>query len=70
MKRLAIVSIILFLTSNIFAKAGENHMDIAVFAGGCFWCMEGPFEAEPGVIDVKAGYTGGKTKNQIGRAHV
>ncbi|HPN64792.1 MAG TPA: peptide-methionine (S)-S-oxide reductase, partial [Candidatus Goldiibacteriota bacterium] len=25
----------------------------AIFAGGCFWCMEGPFEAEKGVIDVR-----------------
>jgi peptide methionine sulfoxide reductase msrA/msrB len=37
--------------------------ETAVFAGGCFWCMEGPFEAEPGVLEVKAGYTGGKTEN-------
>ncbi|MCE5299908.1 MAG: peptide-methionine (S)-S-oxide reductase MsrA [Spirochaetia bacterium] len=35
----------------------------AIFAGGCFWCMEGPFEAEPGVLSVRAGYTGGTTKN-------
>ena len=31
----------------------------AVFAGGCFWCMEGPFERVPGVISVESGYTGG-----------
>lgn len=37
--------------------------ETAVFAGGCFWCMEGPFEVEPGVISVKAGYTGGKKEN-------
>ena len=35
----------------------------AIFAGGCFWCMEPPFENEKGVIDVVAGYTGGKTGN-------
>ncbi len=35
----------------------------AIFAGGCFWCMEPPFESEEGVLDVVAGYTGGKTKN-------
>lgn len=35
----------------------------AVFAGGCFWCMEPAFEQMPGVIDVLAGYTGGDTKN-------
>jgi len=32
---------------------------VATFAGGCFWCMEPPFEALPGVISVTAGYTGG-----------
>ena len=31
----------------------------ATFAGGCFWCMESPFEAHEGVIDVISGYTGG-----------
>jgi len=35
----------------------------AIFAGGCFWCMEPPFEQAEGVIDVTAGYTGGHTKN-------
>ena len=31
----------------------------ATFAGGCFWCMEPPFEALDGVISVTSGYTGG-----------
>jgi peptide-methionine (S)-S-oxide reductase len=31
----------------------------ATFAGGCFWCMEHPFDALPGVVSVTAGYTGG-----------
>ncbi|MBI2346510.1 MAG: peptide-methionine (R)-S-oxide reductase MsrB [Deltaproteobacteria bacterium] len=35
----------------------------ATFAGGCFWCMEGPFEAEAGVLEVLAGYTGGAVVN-------
>jgi peptide-methionine (S)-S-oxide reductase len=35
----------------------------AIFAGGCFWCMESPFEKLPGVISVISGYTGGTKEN-------
>src|SRR5262249_30676013 len=35
----------------------------AAFAGGCFWCMQPPFEALDGVISVTAGYAGGTTQN-------
>ncbi|MCB1171165.1 MAG: peptide-methionine (S)-S-oxide reductase MsrA [Leptospiraceae bacterium] len=34
----------------------------AIFAGGCFWCMEAPFEKVKGVHEVYSGYTGGKKK--------
>jgi len=35
----------------------------AVFGGGCFWCMEPPFEQLEGVVGVTAGYSGGDEKN-------
>ena len=35
----------------------------AVFAGGCFWCMESPFDAVPGVLATTSGYTGGAKSN-------
>ena len=35
----------------------------AVFAGGCFWCMESDFEKLDGVTDVISGFTGGALKN-------
>ncbi|MEG1501064.1 MAG: peptide-methionine (S)-S-oxide reductase MsrA, partial [Clostridiales bacterium] len=36
---------------------------IAIFAGGCFWCMVKPFDQYPGVLQVISGYIGGKTAN-------
>lgn len=41
----------------------EGETTKAMFAGGCFWCMEKPFEQLDGVIDVVSGYAGGTTKN-------
>ena len=38
-------------------------MELATFAGGCFWCMVKPFDEQPGIISVISGYTGGHTKN-------
>jgi peptide-methionine (S)-S-oxide reductase len=35
----------------------------AIFAGGCFWCVEADFEKLPGVLDAESGYTGGQLKN-------
>jgi peptide methionine sulfoxide reductase msrA/msrB len=35
----------------------------AIFAGGCFWCMEPPFESLPGVLSTTVGYTGGTKVN-------
>lgn len=35
----------------------------ATFAGGCFWCMESPFDKRDGVLSVTVGTTGGQKKN-------
>ncbi|MDZ4806334.1 MAG: peptide-methionine (S)-S-oxide reductase MsrA [Candidatus Eisenbacteria bacterium] len=39
--------------------ADQPNQDVAILAGGCFWCMELPFEKIPGVYAVVSGYTGG-----------
>ena len=38
-------------------------MAVATFAGGCFWCMEAPYDKLDGVASTTSGYIGGKTKS-------
>jgi peptide-methionine (S)-S-oxide reductase len=48
------------------AQAGgpaEKILAKATFAGGCFWCMEHPFDELDGVVSVTSGYTGGQKVN-------
>jgi peptide methionine sulfoxide reductase msrA/msrB len=40
-----------------------RELATATFAGGCFWCMESPFEQLDGVVSVVSGYSGGTTEN-------
>jgi len=57
-KIVSILLIFFFYSSSVYS---QNKT--AVFAGGCFWCMEEAFEAVDGVDKVVSGYTGGTTKN-------
>ena len=41
----------------------DTRTETATFAGGCFWCMEPPFEKIDGVISVTPGYAGGEEEN-------
>jgi peptide methionine sulfoxide reductase msrA/msrB len=41
----------------------DKNLKTAVFAGGCFWCVESDFGKVPGVVRVVSGYTGGRTDN-------
>lgn len=50
-----------YLTMN--QANAETKLSKATFAGGCFWCMEKPFDQLEGVTNVISGYTGGHIKN-------
>lgn len=52
-----------FTGINITASGSLDDTETAILAGGCFWCLESPFEKLDGIISVEAGYTGGLTKN-------
>jgi methionine-S-sulfoxide reductase len=41
----------------------ENSQEIAIFAGGCFWCMVSPFHVLDGISEVKSGYIGGSIEH-------
>lgn len=41
----------------------NKNLQTAVFAGGCFWCVESDFEKLPGVVEAVSGYTGGRGEN-------
>jgi methionine-S-sulfoxide reductase len=44
-------------------NVSEQRFEKATFAGGCFWCMEPPFDKLDGVISTTSGYTGGTEKD-------
>jgi len=47
----------------------SGQTDSAIFAGGCFWCVESDFEHLPGVIEAVSGYSGGYLRNPTYRNH-
>lgn len=46
-----------------------SAMETAIFAGGCFWCVESDFDKVEGVVETISGYTGGNTPNPTYKSH-
>lgn len=66
MKRLMIMILLFVLTLPALAAerpAAGKMLEKATFAGGCFWCMQPPFDGLDGVVSTTVGYTGGQKKN-------
>jgi peptide-methionine (S)-S-oxide reductase len=71
-KNIWLATFLLLITTVVISPAAAGDRDAAepqrgtktaIFAGGCFWCMEADFEKVEGVVSVISGYDGGDTPN-------
>lgn len=60
---LVCVAIFAMITLQAQETAAPNDRAVATFAGGCFWCMEPPYDKLDAVIATVSGYTGGEVEN-------
>ena len=60
-------AVILLSTGNMPTSRAQSdtpdNAETAIFAGGCFWCVESDFDHVPGVLETVSGYTGGHMDN-------
>ena len=66
MKKLALLAL---LVASFAGSAQAEDRQTAIFAGGCFWCVESDFDKVEGVVDTVSGYTGGTMQNATYRNH-
>ena len=57
------VAVFFAMPGGASAQGGNAKTGTAIFAGGCFWCVEADFDHVPGVLTTVSGYTGGRTEN-------
>ena len=63
MKNLLLIPIGLLLLAFDLQNTQAQPLEKATFAGGCFWCIEAPFDKLEGVVTAVSGYTGGMSEN-------
>lgn len=65
LKRLLAITVLvcLYILCYWALPVNAQALSKATFSGGCFWCMEKPFDSLPGVVSTTSGYTGGQQPN-------
>lgn len=59
-KTILLIGLLMFIPSKVYS---QQKLDVATFAGGCFWCVESDFEGLDGVVEAVSGYAGGTGEN-------
>ena len=66
-RRIGVYAVAALVVAGVVLPVGAGHVEAeiarATFAGGCFWCMQEPFDVTPGVIRTTVGYSGGTVRN-------
>jgi len=57
------LALLLGITAMVVQAENKKDTELAVFAGGCFWCMEPPYDKLEGVVSTTSGYTGGSAED-------
>jgi len=70
MRKLLITFVLAFILMPLAALQAQAKSETAIFAGGCFWCVESNFDKVKGVTETISGYAGGTIKNPTYRNHV
>ena len=65
----ALMTLALMTAPGQVPAAGAQDAGVAIFAGGCFWCVESDFDKVEGVSETISGYIGGKADNPTYESH-